>query len=240
MRVFFLDLAAVSRGERLLAHMASQLGLGGADSLPDLLFMLNAQPSLVILDCCEHLIDDVSGFAEKLRAGAEDCQILCTSQEALNVPGERIINLPPLEYPAARPDLTAAEALRYPAIQLLCEAAAASCNDFALADEDAPVAAGICRKLDGVALALGLAGACVGAFGMQVLAKLLDQNAALYWKGRRTSARPPDEPGGPPWSGAMACSTPANRRCCGRCRHSRHRSIGQRQAGSAGRPAKPR
>jgi predicted ATPase/DNA-binding winged helix-turn-helix (wHTH) protein len=186
-RVFFFDLGAVARGELLPAHIASQLGLGGADPLPDLLLLLAEQPSLVILDCCEHLIDDVSGFAEQLRAGAEDCQILCTSREALNVADERIINLPPLEYPAARPDLSAAEALQYPAIQLLCDAAAASWNDFALTDEDASAAAEVCRKLDGVALALGLAGARVGAFGMQVLAKLLDQNATLHWQGRRTA-----------------------------------------------------
>jgi predicted ATPase/DNA-binding winged helix-turn-helix (wHTH) protein len=186
-RVFFFDLGAVARGELLLAHIASQLSLGGADPLSDLLLLLDDQPSLVILDCCEHLIDDVSGLAEQLRAGAEDCQILCTSREALNVLGEQIISLPPLEYPAARPDLTAAEAIQYPAVQLLCEAAAASCNDFALRDEDAPAAAEICRKLDGVALALGLAGARVDAFGMQALAKLLDQNATLYWKGRRTA-----------------------------------------------------
>jgi predicted ATPase/DNA-binding winged helix-turn-helix (wHTH) protein len=186
-RVFFFDLGAVARGELLLAHMASQLGLGGADPLPDLLLLLDEQPTLVILDCCEHLIDDVSDLAEQLHAGTEDCQILCTSRESLRVRGEQVINLPPLEYPAARSDLTAAEALQYPAIQLLCEAAAASWNDFAIADEDAPAAAEICRKLDGVALAIGLAGARVGAFGMQVLADLLDRNAALYWKGRRTA-----------------------------------------------------
>ena len=186
-RVFFFDLGAVARGQLLPAHMASQLGVGGADPVPDLLLLLDDQPSLVILDCCEHLIDDVSGLAEQLRAGTEDCQILCTSREALRAPGERIINLPPLECPAARPGLTAAEALQYPAIQLLCEAAAASWHDFALNDEDAPAAAEVCRKLDGVALALGLAGAYVGAFGMRVLAQLLDQNATLYWKGRRTA-----------------------------------------------------
>jgi predicted ATPase len=186
-RVFFFDLSAVARGERLLAHIASQLGLSGADSLRDLLLLLNEQASVVILDCCEHLLDDVSDLAEQLRAGAKDCQILCTSREALRSPDEQVINLPPLEYPIARADLTAAEALRYPAIELLCEAATASWNDFAIADEDAPAAAEICRKLDGVALALGLAGARVGAFGMQALAELLDQNVALYWKGRRTA-----------------------------------------------------
>ena len=186
-RVLFFDLGAVARGELLLAHVATQLDLGGADALPDLLAMLNVQPSLVILDCCEHLIDRVSDLAEQLRAGAENCQILCTSREALSVPGERVINLPPLEYPAARPDLTAAEALQYPAVQLLCEAATASWNDFALTDKDGPAAAEICSKLDGIALALGLAGARVGAFGMPVLAKLLDQSATLYWRGRRTA-----------------------------------------------------
>jgi predicted ATPase/DNA-binding winged helix-turn-helix (wHTH) protein len=186
-RVFFFDLSAVARGELLRAHIAAQLGLGGAGLLPDLLLPLNDRRSLLILDCCEHLIDGVADLAEQLRGGAEDCQILCTSREALNVPGEQIINLPPLEYPAPRPDLTAAEALRYPAIELLCEAATASWNDFAMTDEDAPAAAEICRKLDGVALALGLAGARVGAFGMQVLAQLLDETTALYWKGRRTA-----------------------------------------------------
>ena len=187
LRVFFFDLGAVAQGQLLLAHMASQLGLGGADPLPQMLVLLAEQPSLVVLDCCEHLIDDVSDLAEQLRAGTEGCRILCTSREALSVTGERTINLPPLEYPAARPDLTAAEALQYPAIELLCEAAAATWNDFALPDEDAPAAAEICRKLDGVALALGLAGARVGAFGMRVLPTLLDRNAALHWKGRRTA-----------------------------------------------------
>jgi predicted ATPase len=187
LRVFFFDLAVVAQGQLLLAHVASQLGLGGADPLPDLLVLLAERPSLIILDCCEHLIDDASALAERLRAGTEGCRILCTSREALSVTGERIINLPPLEYPAARPDLTAAEALQYPAIELLCEAAAASSSDFALPDEDAPAAAEVCRKLDGVALALGLAGARVGTFGMQGLPALLDRNAALYWKGRRTA-----------------------------------------------------
>ena len=185
--MFFVDLGTVARGELLPAHVASQLGVGGADPLPDLLLLLAEQPSLIILDCCEHLIDDVSRLAEQICAGAEDCQILCTSREALNVSDEQIINLPPLEYPAARPDLTAAQALRYPAVQLLCEAAAASWNDFALTDEDAPAAAEICRKLDGVALALGLAGARVRAAWNGVLAELLDQTATLYWKGHRTA-----------------------------------------------------
>ena len=187
LRVLFFDLGAVARGELLLAHMALQLGLGGADPLSDLLLMLDDQRSLVVLDCCEHLIDGVSDLAGQLRANTKDCQVLCTSRETLSIPGERIINLPPLGYPVARPDLMAEEALQYPAIQLLCEAAAASWNEFALTDEDAPAAAEICRKLDGVALALGLAGARVGAFGMRVLAQLLDQSATLYWKGRRTA-----------------------------------------------------
>jgi predicted ATPase/DNA-binding winged helix-turn-helix (wHTH) protein len=187
LRTFFFDLAPVGRSYRVLPYVASHLGLGGAESLRDLLFLLNERPSLVILDCCEHLLDGVSDLAEQLHAGAEDCQILCTSREPLGVLGERIIKLAPLEYPAARADLTAAEALESPAVKVLCEAALASSSDFTIADNDAPAAAEICRKVDGVALALGLVGARAHAFGMPALVELLDQRSSLYWKGRRTA-----------------------------------------------------
>jgi predicted ATPase/DNA-binding winged helix-turn-helix (wHTH) protein len=186
-RAYFFDLAPVGRGDRVLPYVASHLGLGGAEALRDLLLLLNERPSLVIFDCCERLLDAVSDLAEQLYAGVEHCEILCTSREALGVTGERMIRLAPLEYPAARPDLTAAEALASPAVQVLCEAAAASSSDFAIADNDAPAAVEICRKVDGVALALGLVGARAHAFGIPALSELLDQRSALYWKGRRTA-----------------------------------------------------
>jgi predicted ATPase len=73
----------------LLAHISSQGGVGGADLLSNLLLLLNDQSSLVILDCCKHLIDAACDLAERLRAGAEGCWVLRTSREALSVACER-------------------------------------------------------------------------------------------------------------------------------------------------------
>jgi predicted ATPase len=79
------------------------------------------------------------------------------------------------------------EALRYPAAQLFMERAAASGYGAALSDIDAPIIARICRRLDGIALAIELAASRVGSLGIRGTAELLDNRFSLLWQGRRTA-----------------------------------------------------
>src|SRR6202034_1087270 len=91
-----------------------------------------------------------------------------------------------LDCPPEDAGLTAMEALRYPAAQLFMERAAAS-GYRALSDIDAPIAARICRRLDGVALAIELAASRAGSLGIRGTAELLDNRFSFLWQGRRTA-----------------------------------------------------
>ena len=116
-------------------------------------------------------------------------RLLATSREPLRAEGERVHRLPPLETPARSAGLTAAAALAFPAVQLFVERAAASLGGFELGDEDAPLVADICRRLDGIPLAIELAAARIDAFGVHGLAAHLDDALQLLTDGRRP-ARP--------------------------------------------------
>ena len=113
--------------------------------------------------------------------------ILTTSRESLRVEGEHVHLLVPLDYPVARENLTAAEALATPAVQLFMERAFASGHTLDLTDADAPTVAAICGRLDGIALAIELAGSRVGAYGLQGTAELLSNRFKLLWQGRRSA-----------------------------------------------------
>src|SRR5690242_17491384 len=113
--------------------------------------------------------------------------ILATSREPLRAEGERVHRLSSLEAPPASASLTAAEAVTYPAVQLFVERATESLDEFELTDADAPVVAEICRRLDGIALAIELAAGRVDAFGVRGLATLLADRFALLTRGRRTA-----------------------------------------------------
>ena len=95
--------------------------------------------------------------------------------------------LPPLEIPPASTDLTVADALTYPAVQLFVERAASSVDQFELRDGDATLVADICRKLDGIALAIELAAGRVDVFGLPGVAARLEDRVRLLTHGRRTA-----------------------------------------------------
>ena len=113
--------------------------------------------------------------------------ILATSREPLRAEGEQVYRLSPLESPPGSAGLTAAEALGFPAVQLFVERAAASLEEFELSDADAPIVADICRKLDGIPLAIEFAAARVEAFRVHGLAAHLDERLRLLTSGRHAS-----------------------------------------------------
>jgi predicted ATPase len=143
---------------------------------------------LLVLDSCEHLIETVAPLAERIFGEAPDVHILATSREPLQVEGERVHRLHALAFPPDDASLTAACALTFPAVQLLVERAAAHTSGFQLNDADAPIVGKVCRKLDGIALALELAAGRIGVYGIRGIASLLDSPCRLLWRGRRTAS----------------------------------------------------
>jgi predicted ATPase len=117
----------------------------------------------------------------------QEVHILATSREALRVEGERIYRLDALACPPDESGLTAAAVRTFPATQLFVERAVASGARLDLSDAEAPIVASICRKLDGVALAIELAARRVESYGLQQTADLLDQRLTLLWSGSRTA-----------------------------------------------------
>ena len=118
---------------------------------------------------------------------APQVHILATSREALRIEGEHVYRLDALACPPDAPGLTAAAVQQFPATQLFVERAVASGARLDLSDAEAPIVADICRKLDGVALAIELAARRVESYGLQQTAALLDQRLTLLWLGSRTA-----------------------------------------------------
>src|ERR1700751_1531339 len=187
--VFFIDLAALTDPQRVPTAVASALGLTVQTQAPvvGLLAFIGDSKILLVLDSCEHVIGVAAALAERVVSDAPQTHILATSCEALRVEGEHVHLLHSLDCPPEDAGLTAMEALRYPAAQLFMERAAASGYEAELSDTDAPISAPICRRLDGIALAIEPAASSVGSLGIRGTAELLDNRFSLLWNGRRTA-----------------------------------------------------
>jgi predicted ATPase/DNA-binding winged helix-turn-helix (wHTH) protein len=187
--VRFIDLASVVDPRLMPDAFVTGLGLaiGAETSLPGLIARLADRRMLLVLDNCEHIIEAAATLVSGLLNGAPDLQILATSREPLRTEGEHVHRLPPLAIPPASPRLPAAEALRFPAVQLFVERAAATSSTFTFGDKEAPLVADICRRLDGIPLAIELAAARVDALGVWSLAGHLHEPLQLLTGGRRSA-----------------------------------------------------
>ena len=187
--VFFVDLGGLNDSNLVTTSLASMLGLSiqSNDPLQSLIAHLRDKQMLLIFDNCEHLVAAAAALASRIFEAAPQVHILTTSREALRVEGENVYRLAPLTFAPDYPGLTAAVALTFPATQLFMERAAASGSRLNLSDVDAPIVARICRKLDGLALAIELAAGRVGTYGLEQTAMLLDQRLTLLWQGQRTA-----------------------------------------------------
>jgi predicted ATPase/DNA-binding winged helix-turn-helix (wHTH) protein len=189
--VFFVDLAALTDAKLVPTTVARALGLTvpTRDPLRSLAAFIGDKKMLIVLDNCEHVIDVAAVLAERVVGETPQAHVLTTSREALRVEGEHIHLLYALDCPPEEENLTAFEALKYPAVQLFMERAAASGHGGVLSDIDAPIVTTICRQLDGIALAIELAASRAGPLGIRGVAELLGNRFGLLWHGRRT-ARP--------------------------------------------------
>ena len=187
--LLFVDLSMLSDPDLVATAVASMLGLSvrSDDATPNLIAYLRDKRVLLILDTCEHLIEAVASLASTIFAAAPRVHILATSREALQVESEHVYRLEPLACPPDEPGLTAAIAQTFPAPRLFVERAMASGARLGFSDAEAAIVVAICRKLDGVALAIELAARRVEAYGLHQTAALLDQRLTLLWVGPRSA-----------------------------------------------------
>lgn len=189
--VWFVNLSQLSDASFVPHAVANAIGLVvHSDNIPQALasyFRLCNRPQLVVLDNCEHVIEAAANIAEHVTGAAPQMRILATSREPLEVVGEHVYRLGPLESPPDSPCTSMDEALGYSAVELFVERAVAARGDFVWSDADAFVIAQICRRLDGIALAIELAATRLNAFGARELLNLLDDRFSTLALGRRTA-----------------------------------------------------
>ena len=187
--VLFVDLGMLNDPDLVATAVASMLGLSvqSDDATPALIAYFRDKRMLLILDTCEHLIEAAAALASSIFAEAPHICLLATSREALQIEGERVYRLEPLACAPDDPGITAAAALRFPATKLFMEHAAATGARLDFGDPEAAIVVAICRKLDGVALAIVLAARRVDTYGLHQTAALLDQRLTLLWLGLRTA-----------------------------------------------------
>jgi predicted ATPase/DNA-binding winged helix-turn-helix (wHTH) protein len=185
----FVDLATLTSADMAKAALAAALGVTAisADRLADTVEAMKSRNALVLLDSCEQLADAAGEIAEALYIGCPEITVLATSREPLRAAGEHVFRLDPLGFPSEAQAVSAREVLAYPAVRLFEERARARLDGYAVTDADAPLVAEICRRLDGLPLAIELAAATVDGFGVRGLASQLGARFEILNQGRRTA-----------------------------------------------------
>jgi len=188
--VWFVDLAPISDPELVPSVTAQDLGMRqrhGRRVDEAIAHWLKPKKLLIIFDNCEHVVEPAAQLVASILATAPQVAILTTSRQTLGVPGEAAHRLPSLPLPADVVGLTADEALRYGAIALFAHRAAAVDTRFSLTDTTATTVAEICRRLDGIPLAIELAAARVKVLSIANLAQRLDERFRILTGGNRTA-----------------------------------------------------
>jgi predicted ATPase len=152
--------------------------------------LVRSQKVLIILDSCEHVIEAVALVAEQLYREIEQVYLLTTSRELLKIEGEHCCRVLPLDFPPDGSEQTANAVLRYPAVQLFVRRVAARAGSIVLTDGEAPFVAEMCRKLDGIPLAIELVAGQAAALGIKnTVARLMSRLELLRLSHRTTAPR---------------------------------------------------
>jgi predicted ATPase/DNA-binding winged helix-turn-helix (wHTH) protein len=186
---YIIDLAAIADAASLPVSLAVAMGITVSvnDPMWELCMYLRDRHVLVVLDNCDHLVSAAAKLAESILQSAAGAHILASSREPLGAEGEWQHRLEPLETPRNTKLETATNAGTYAAIQLFVERARTSARSFELTDANTAIVSSICRRLDGVPLAIELAAARVSVLGIRGLAARLDDRFVLEERGRRTA-----------------------------------------------------
>jgi predicted ATPase/class 3 adenylate cyclase len=186
--VFFVDLSALSDSSLVIASIAQVLSLRetpGRSLEESLADHLASKEMLLVLDNFEQVMQAASPLSSLLQ-GAEALKVLVTSREALRISGERVVSVTPLEVPSSHSDLAAVTGS--PAVALFITRAQAVKADFVLGQDNASDVAAICRRLDGLPLALELAAARINLLSPSSLLARLDEGLKVLSAGRRDAS----------------------------------------------------
>ena len=191
--VWFVDLVPLTEGSRVVRAVAQVLKLReDADkSLDDVVSThISDKRLLLLLDNCEHLLSACAECIDRLLSSCSEIRILATSREALNVQGERVIAVPPLSIPDINGGLALDVVASADAVKFFVERAQIVRSGFELTSANAASVAEICRRLDGIPLAIELAAARVKILSIdQILTKLDDRFKLLSGVGKTMLAR---------------------------------------------------
>jgi predicted ATPase/DNA-binding SARP family transcriptional activator/Tfp pilus assembly protein PilF len=186
--VWWTEFGALTDERLVLSSVAKTLGVQeriDESPLDMLRHVLRDKKLLLVLDNCEHLIESCARLSEQLLRACPDLKILATSREALGIIGEQIFPVPTLSFPESDDRLSLP--MTYESVRLFTERARAVKTDFRLNDKNARAILQICRRLDGIPLAIELAAARVQALTVEEIAARLDDRFNLLMVGNRTA-----------------------------------------------------
>jgi len=188
--VWFVELAPLSDRSLVVHAVAKVLGVKESPNHPiieTLLGYLKKKRLLLILDNCEHVIEEARNIAAAITRACPKVRILATSREGLGISGEELYRMPSLDVPLAGQSVTAHAASHYGAVALFNDRALSVDKRFVLTDETTPFVVEICRRLDGIPLAIELAAARANVLAPRQLAQRLDERFRLLTGGDRTA-----------------------------------------------------
>ena len=189
--VFVAELGPLSSPELVPATVASALGLphiAGTVSREGVAGAVGTKKLLLVIDNCEHVIEAAAAMAETLLRATPDVSLVATSREPLRVSGEYVYRVPPLDLPA-EDNQDMEDVLRYGAVRLFVSRAHAAEPRYVAEGPVAAATVAICRRLDGIPLAIELAATRIVGFGVDGVAARLDDRFRLLTGGRRTLPR---------------------------------------------------
>lgn len=183
----FVDFSNVTDGAGAAQVISEALRVSTErDVLESLCEHLGVDETLLILDTCEHIVEPVAVLAERLLSHCSNLKLLVTSREALRATGEWIHGLPPLTFPAEGEAIEEKDLTKFSAVTLFIDRVRSSTR-FEPCRRDLPKIAEICRRLDGIPLALEFAAARVAELGLGEIAARLDDCFSILTRGRRTA-----------------------------------------------------
>jgi len=188
--VFIAELASVKDPDFLVQTILNSLGVkeeAGKSPEGTLTNYIKDKNILIILDNCEHLINECADTAEMLLSKSQKLKIIATSREALNCLGEQTYRLPPMLLPDPSSNTTPEMLTQYESVRLFIERALSVNSNFRLNENNAQALAGICIRLDGIPLAIELAAARIKLLSVEKIHERLDDRFNLLTGGKRTA-----------------------------------------------------
>lgn len=189
--VWWVELVALSEAQMILPAVAQTLGVHGTSQPPlkSILERLQSKKTLLVLDNCEHLIDGCAEAAIQLLKSLPELQLLATSRESLGIVGEIAWVVAPLEVPGQEADLHPEDLNRFESVQFLLERIRQHRPHYQPSAHNAVYLAQICRRLEGLPLALELAATWVGMLSLEQIVARLDNSLRLLTRGQRGGER---------------------------------------------------